>query len=134
MAIRPPTVQERIKQWIERNPTRWYTAFYEDIKVEAGVSVHSLYRYYPLLVAKVAGILPSEVKAKRWQEGGFKPLTPLLSDAEIALIQRLFNEGHDLMDIKFMTGRSFVQIARHDPDKKSGKAKKTDTTDENGTA
>ena len=64
-----PEIQNKIRQWVEKNPSRWYTAKYEDIRVETGVSVSSLYRYFPLIVAKAADILPSEVSAnerKKW--------------------------------------------------------------------
>ena len=65
-----PNLQEKIQHWVEKNPERWYTAKYEDIRVETGVSVSTLYRYFPLIVAKVADILPSEVKAKREETHG----------------------------------------------------------------
>ena len=34
---RDPVIQETIRQWVEKNPDRWYTARYEDINVETGV-------------------------------------------------------------------------------------------------
>ena len=68
-----PNLQEKIRHWVEKNPERWYTAKYEDIRVETGVSVSTLYRYFPLIVAKVADILPSEVKAKREEHIGVSP-------------------------------------------------------------
>ena len=133
MIIKPPKIQNRIKRWVEKNPTRWYAASYADIEVEADVSAASLYRYYPLIVAKVAGILPSKVKAKRWEEGGFSPMTGQLSDAEIAEIQDLFNQGLTVLDIVFVTGKSPVRINRCNPNKKSRKAKKSENNGEGGT-
>ena len=114
-----PEIQNKITQWVEKNPSRWYTAKYEDIKVETGVSVASLYRYFPLIVAKVANILPSEVKAKREAEMGVSPWRRKLSDAEIAEIQRLYDEGHTSLDISFMTGRSLSQVEKYKSDKKT---------------
>ena len=89
-----PNLQEKIQHWVEKNPERWYTAKYEDIHVETGVSVSTLYRYFPLIVAKVADILPSEVKAKREEHMGVSPWRRKLSDEEIAEIHRLYDEGH----------------------------------------
>ena len=47
-----PELQNKIRQWVEKNPERWYTVKYEDIHVETGVSVSTLYRYFPLIVAE----------------------------------------------------------------------------------
>ena len=114
-----PEIQNKIRQWVEKNPSRWYTAKYEDIQVETGVSISSLYRYFPLIVAKVADILPSEVSAKREEEMGVSPWRRKLSDAEIAEIQRLYDEGHTSLDISFMTERSLSQIEKYNPNRKS---------------
>ena len=114
-----PEIQNKIRQWVEKNPSRWYTAKYEDIRVETGVSVSSLYRYFPLIVAKAADILPSEVSEKREGEMGVSPWKRKLSDAEIAEIQRLYDEGHTSLDISFMTGRSLSQVEKYKPNKKT---------------
>ena len=37
-------LQNKMRDWVEKNPDRWYTAKYEDIHVETGVSVSTLYR------------------------------------------------------------------------------------------
>lgn len=108
-----PEVQNRIKAWVEKNPSRWYTAKYADIRIEADVSLSSLYRYFPLIVARAANILPSQVKRKRREEGGSGPWRRKLSDDEIAEIQRLWDEGHEPLDIAFMTGKSVSQVEKY---------------------
>ena len=118
---RDPVIQETIRQWVEKNPDRWYTARYEDINVETGISVSSLYRYFSLIVAKVANILPSEVKKNREQHMGVSPWRRKLSDEEIAEIRRLYAEGNSRLDISFMTGRSLSQVEKYNPNKKSRK-------------
>lgn len=64
-----PTLQDKLRHWVENNPDRWYTARYEDIHIETGVSFHTVYRYYLLIVARAADILPSEVKANEKTRG-----------------------------------------------------------------
>ena len=68
-----PELQNKIRQWVEKNPERWYTVKYEDIHVETGVSVSTLYRYFPLIVAEFAKILPTEVIEKRQEHMGISP-------------------------------------------------------------
>ena len=68
-----PTLQDKLRHWVENNRDRWYTASYKDIHIETGVSFATLYRYYPLIVARAADILPSEVKAKREAHFGDRP-------------------------------------------------------------
>jgi hypothetical protein len=79
-----PTLQEQLRQWVKKYPDR---TKYEDIAVGAGVSAATVSRYYPLVVARVANILPSEVKAKREEHFGGSPRRQKLSDEEIAEIQ-----------------------------------------------
>ncbi len=110
-----PTLQEKLQQWVENNPDRWYTAKYEDISVETGVSMSTVYRYFKLIVARAANILPSEVQAKREAHGGVSPWKRKLSDEEIAEIQQLFDEGRTPTDISFITGRSLAQVAKYKP-------------------
>lgn len=110
-----PEIQRKIKAWVEKNPDRWYTAKYEDIAMETDVSRSSLYRYFPLIVAEAAQILPSEVKAKREEHQGVSPWRRKLSDEEVAEIQRLFKEGKTALDIAFMTGHSLSKVEKHRP-------------------
>ena len=112
-----PTLQEKLKDWVENNPDRWYTAKYEDISVETGVSMSTVYRYFKLIVARAANILPSEVQAKREAQGGVSPWKRRLSDEEIAEIQQLYAEGNTTLDICFVTGRSPAQVEKHKPKK-----------------
>ena len=116
-----PELQNKIRQWVEKNPECWYTVKYEDIHVETGVSVSSLYRYFPLIVAKIAGIPPSEVKEKRQEHMGISPWQRKLSDAEVAEIRRLYDEGKTPLDIAFITGRSLSQVEKYKPKKPSHK-------------
>lgn len=110
-----PDIQQKIQHWVENNPDRWYTTTYKEIHAETGVSGASLSRYFPLIVAKVANILPSEVKAKRYAEIGTPPVLLKLSDEEIATIRRLFDEGRSPLDIAHETGRSLTQVERYKP-------------------
>ena len=114
-----PELQNKMRDWVEKNPERWYTAKYEDIHVETGVSVSTLYRYFPLIVAQVADIPPSEVKAKREEHMGVSPWRRKLSDEEIAEIHRLYDEGKTALDIAFVTGRSLSQVEKYNPNKKT---------------
>ena len=68
-----PELQNKMRDWVEKNPERWYTSKYEDIHDETGVSVPTLYRYFPLIVAEFAQILPSEVMKKREEHMGLVP-------------------------------------------------------------
>ena len=115
---REPKAHNKMRDWVEKNPERWYTARYGDIHIETDVSFSTLYRYFPLIVAEFAQILPSEVKAKREEHGGTMPFRRELSDEEIAEIHQLYDEGKSILDIAFMTGWSLVQIAKHKPNKK----------------
>lgn len=112
-----PEIQRKIKDWVQKHPSRWYTAKYEDIRVEAGVSLSSLYRYFPLIVAQAAALLPSEVKAKREEHIGVSPWRRKLSDDEIAEIMRLYDEEHEPLDIAHITGRSLSQVYKYRPKK-----------------
>ena len=77
-----------------------------------------MYRIFPLLLARAANILPSEVKAKRKKHLGLSsPLDRKLSDAEIARIEQLLGEGNTPLDVAFMTGRSLSQIEKYKPKK-----------------
>ncbi len=114
-------IKNKIRKWVEKNPERWYTAKYEDIHVETGVSMSSLYRYFSLIVAEVGNILPSEVIENRQAEMGISPWRRKLSDAEIAEIHRLYDEGNSSLDISFMTGRSLGQLSMYKPKKPSHK-------------
>ena len=118
---RDPELKNKIRQWVEKNPERWYTAKYEDIHVETGVSASSLYRYFPLIVAEVGNILPSEVIEKRQEHMGISQWRRELSDAEVAEIRRLYDEGNSTLDISFMTGRGLVQLEMYKPKKPSHK-------------
>ena len=113
-----PELQNKMRDWVEKNPDRWYTAKYEDIHIETGVSVPTLYRYFPLIVAEFARILPSEVMKKREEHMGVSPIRRKLSDAEIAEIRRLYDEGKAPVDIAFITGRSLSQVEKYNPNKK----------------
>ena len=113
-----PEIQRKITEWVEKNPERWYTTKYEDIHLETGVSETSIYRYFSLIVARVANIPPSEVKKKPEAEMGVSPWRRKLSDDEIAEIRRLYDEGHTSLDISFMTGRSLSQVEKYNPNKK----------------
>ena len=112
-----PELQDKIRAWVEKNPERWYTTKYEDIHVETGVSVSTLYRYFPLIVAEFAQILPSEVMKKREEHMGVSPIRRKLSDDEIAEIRRLYDEGKLPADIAFITGRSLSQVEKYNPNK-----------------
>ena len=112
-----PELQNKMRDWVEKNPERWYTAKYEDIHDETDVSVPTLYRYFPLIVAEFAKILPSEVKAKRQEHMGISPWRRKLSDDEIAEIHRLYDEGKPPADIAFITGRSLSQVEKYKPKK-----------------
>lgn len=114
-----PEIQRKIKDWVEKNPSRWWTAKYKDIQVEADVSLASLSRYFPLIVAEVANLLPSEVKAKRQEHIGVSPWGRKLSDEEIAEIIRLYDEEHEPLDIAHITGRSLTQVEKYRPRKKT---------------
>lgn len=116
-----PEIQRKIKEWVEKNPSRWWTAKYEDIRVAADVSLSSLYRYLPLIMARAAEMLPSEVKAKREEEGGSRPWRRKLSDAEITEVQRLCEAGHESLDIADMTGKSLSQIEKIKRGSRGGK-------------
>ena len=107
-----PEIQQKIKDWVEENPERRYTTKYEDIAVEAGVSLSSLYRYFLLVVAAAEEMLPSEVKAKREAHRGVSPWGRRLSDDEITKIQQLHEEGHDPLDIVYLTGRSLSTVEK----------------------
>ena len=114
-----PELQNKMRAWVEKNPERWYTAKYEDLTIETGVSVSTLYRYFPLIVAEFAKILPSEVIEKRQEHMGISPWRRKLSDEEIAEIEHLFEENHSILDISFITGRSLGQISMYQPKKPS---------------
>lgn len=114
---RDPEIQRKIREWIEKNPERIYTAKYKDIEIEADVSRSSLYRYFPLIAARVVNRLPSEIIEQRRADGGMGNWRAKLSDAEIAEIQQLFNEGKTPLDISFMTGHSLSRIEQHRPKK-----------------
>ena len=113
-----PELQQRMKDWIAENPDRWYTARYQDIAAETSVSLTTLTRYYPLLVAQVANIPPSEVQDKRREHLGQHPLHRKLPDEEIAKIVGLYEEGKTTLDIAYMTGRSPTQVEKYDPNRK----------------
>ena len=117
--VRPkdPTLQEKLEQWVENNPDRWYTAKYEDISMESGVSASTVYRHYLVAVARAANILPSEVQKKREEHAGVSPWKRKLTPEEIAEIRRLFDEGYTPLDIVFVTGRSLAQIRKYKPKK-----------------
>ena len=117
---REPKAHNKMRTWVEKNPERWYTAKYEDIHIETGVSFSTLYRYFPLIVAEFAQILPSEVKAKREEHGGTMPFRRELSDEEIAEMHQFYDEGKSILDIAFITGRSLAQIAKHKPKEENG--------------
>ena len=119
-----PELQDRICNWVRKNPERWFTAKYEDIKVEAEVSVSTLYRYFPLVVAKIAKITPTEVMDKRREQMGMSPWRRKLSDEEVAEIHRLFGEGNTTLDIAFVTGRSLSQIEKYKPEHLKKRRKK----------
>lgn len=106
---------------MKKNPERWYTAKYEDIHVETGVSVPTLYRYLPLIVAEFAQILPSEVIEKRQEHIGISPWRQKLSEDEIAKIRRLYDEGKTPADIAFITGRSLSQVEKYNPRRKANR-------------
>ena len=110
-----PTLQEKLRQWVEKNPDRWYTTKYEDISMESGVSMSTVYRHYLLAVARVADILPSEVQKKREEHAGISPWKRKLSEEEIAEIRRLFDEGCTPLDVSFVTGRSLAQVRKYKP-------------------
>ena len=113
--------KKRIKNWVEKNPHRWYSAKFSDIQVETDVSESSLYREYALLVAQVANILPSEVLAKRREIHGTSPRLLKLTEKEVARIHELYDEGKTPIDIAFMTGRSLSQVEKYKPKKKTQK-------------
>ena len=110
-------LQNKMRDWAEKNPDRWYTAKYEEIRDETGVSAPTLYRYFPLIVAEFAQILPSEVMEKREEHMGVSPIRRKLSDAEIAEIHRLYDEGKLPADIAFITRRSLSQVEKYKPKK-----------------
>ena len=112
-----PEIQEALKTWVGKNPERWYTAKYEDIHAETGVSLSSIYRYFPLIVARAADILPSQVMNKRNEEQGISPWRRNLSKEEVAEIHRLYKEEKTVLDIAFITGRSPSQIEKYKPKK-----------------
>ncbi len=124
-----PTLQDKIQEWVENNPDRWYTAEYKDISVETGVSTSTVYRYYMLIVAKAANITPSEVKEKREEHFGVSPWKRRLSDEEIAMIRRLYNAGCSPLDIAFITGRSLSQVGKYKPKRKKRKPRPPATQD-----
>ncbi len=113
------TQQKKIRQWVKKNPSRWFTACLEDVHVETGVSLASLHRYFSLIVARVANILPSEVIKKRQKKMGIGAQRFQLSDEGIAEIQRLYNEGNSTLDIAFITGKSLAQCEKYKPKKQT---------------
>lgn len=110
-----PTIQQKIKGWIEKNMERTYTAKYKDIAVEADVSLSSMYRYFPIVAARVMNVLPSVILQKRQEAGGMSSLHAKLTDDEIAEIQHLFAEGTKPIDIAFITGRSLSKVEQYRP-------------------
>ena len=118
-----PRMQTLLKAWIEKHPDRWYTTRYQDIAMESGCSEATVCRYYKLLVARCANILPSEVSQRMQEHRKINPLHRVLPDEEVAKIHQWFNEGVSVLDISFMTGRSPAEIVKYDPNKKPRKPK-----------
>ena len=113
-----PELQNKMRAWVEKNPERWYTAKYEDIHVETGVSVSSLYRYFPVdcCQSREHSAVGSHERNER-QRWGLVPWRRKLSDEEIAEIHRLYDEGKTALDIAFVTGRSLSQVEKYKPKK-----------------
>ncbi len=61
--------KKKVVEWLETNPEKWMTQSFKSISDEAGVSVSSIDRYLPELIAERDGILPSQVIQKRREAG-----------------------------------------------------------------
>ncbi|MDE0482601.1 MAG: hypothetical protein OXI67_08500 [Candidatus Poribacteria bacterium] len=61
--------KKKVVEWLETNPEKWLTQSFKSISDEAGVSVSSIDRYLPELIAERDGILPSQVIQKRREAG-----------------------------------------------------------------
>lgn len=114
------TAKEKLRDWAEKYPARWFTVYYHDLAIETGVPRSTLYAYYPLVIAELADMLPSAVLEKRREAGGTLPRGgPKLSEEEIQRITDLFEAGTLPLDICFMTGRSLAQIMKYKPKEKT---------------
>ena len=63
------THKQRLKEWVDANPSGWLIHSFAEIAEQAQVAKGSVYHYLPTLIADRDGILASEVMAKRKEAG-----------------------------------------------------------------
>ena len=117
-------IQDKLNAWIDKNSDRLSIAKYEDITLESGVKLSTVYKHFSKLIAERTNTLPSEVIKKREEHFGRSPWKRKLSDEEIAEIIRLYNDGRTTLDVSFITGRSSVQCGKYKPTEAESDARK----------
>lgn len=104
-------IKKIVAEWLEANPEKWSTKSFKSISEEAGVSVSSVDKYLPELVAEREGILPSEVIQKRKEAGMGHPRG---SKVDLQKVREIIENNPDapIRDLVYMAKCSQNTIRR----------------------
>lgn len=105
------SVKEKIRDWVKRNPHGYLQNSYKQIASQIGVAPGSVDKYLVDIIAERDNCLPSEVMEKR-VAAGYKRSPRRISDQTRAEIRQLHNEGHEVVDIRYITGYSLYIIKK----------------------
>lgn len=104
------SVKEKLEKWLEENPEGWLTESDQSISDQAGVSAGSVGRHLHMVVAKLNGMMPSEVKKRRQETRPFSGRTKV----DLNNIRKIIEENPDTpaIDIAFMADCSEQTVVR----------------------
>ena len=103
------SVKEKIQDWVKRNPHGYLQNSYQQMADQIGVSPRSVHRHLIDIISERDNCLPSEVMEKR-VAAGYKRSPRRISDETQAEILQLHTEGHESVDIRYVTGYSLYII------------------------
>ena len=118
------TTNEKLRAWVDANPSGYLRMTLRQIGAEVGVSPSSVGRELPKIIADRDGIMPSDVVAKR-ETLGYKRTPRKLSPEDIADIHSYSDDGWSVKDIAYILNHNENTVRKYLAERKNKESHST---------